>query len=117
MTTTDEQTKIITIGSDQYSLPLAQSTVRESDTVIRAKSEEIVVIGGLIETRKIDQESKTPLLGDIPLFGELFKNKSKGTVKKELVIMLKPVVVGHDTWNDQLQEARALLKQWFPESN
>lgn len=117
VTTTDEQTKIITIGSEQYSLPLAQSTVRESDTVIRAKSEEIVVIGGLIETRKIDKESKTPLLGDIPLVGELFKNKSKGTVKKELVIMLKPIVVGHDTWNDQLQEARALLKQWFPESN
>ena len=116
VTTTDEQTKVITIGSDEYSLPLAQSSVRESDTIIRAQSEEIVVIGGLIETRKIDQESKTPLLGDIPLVGNLFKNKSKGTVKKELVIMLKPTVIGQDTWKDQLQEARSLLKQWFPEA-
>jgi len=116
VTTTDEQIKTIRLGDDDFSLPLAQSSVRESDTIIRAKSEEIVVIGGLIETRKVDHESKTPLLGDIPLLGELFKNKSKMTQKRELIIMLKPVVIGHNSWNDQLKEARTLLKQWFPES-
>jgi len=89
--------------------------VRESDTVIRAKSGEIVIIGGLIETRNVDMESKTPLLGDIPVFGELFKSKSQKTQKKELVILLKPIVVSQDTWKNQLQDARALLKQWFPE--
>ena len=35
--------------------------------------------------------------------------------KKELVILLKPIVIGQDTWKNQLQDARALLKQWFPE--
>ena len=117
VTVTDEQTKTIRLGSDEFALPLAQSSVRESDTIIRAKSDEIVVIGGLIETRKVDQESKTPLLGDIPIMGELFKNKVQTTQKKELVIMLKPTVIGHDTWNEQLIEARELLKQWFPESD
>ena len=116
VTVTDEQNKTIRLGNEDFSLPLAQSSVRESDTIIRAKSGEIVVIGGLIETRKVDRESKTPLLGDIPLVGELFKSKSQTTQKKELVIMLKPIVIGHDTWNDQLKEARALLKQWFPEN-
>jgi len=116
VTTTSEQIKTIRLGNEDFALPLAQSSVRESDTIIRAKSEEIVVIGGLIETRKIDQESKTPLLGDIPFLGELFKNKSQGTQKRELIIMLKPVVIGHNSWNDQLKEARSLLKQWFPES-
>ena len=115
VTLTDEQTKTIRIGEDDYSLPLAQSSVRESDTIIRAKSGEIVVIGGLIETRKEDLESKTPLLGDIPFLGELFKSKSETTQKKELIIMLKPIVVDQDTWKTQLQDARALLKQWFPE--
>jgi len=115
VTLTDEQTKLIQIGDDEYSLPLAQSSVRESDTIIKAKSGEIVVIGGLIEHRKVDMESKTPLLGDIPLFGELFKSKSQTSQKKELVIMLKPIVIGQDTWKNQLQDARALLKQWFPE--
>jgi MSHA biogenesis protein MshL len=115
VTLTAEQTKIIRIGEDDYTLPLAQSTVRESDTIIKAKSGEIVIIGGLIENRQVELESKTPLLGDIPLLGELFKSKSKTSQKKELIIMLKPIVVGQDTWKDQLQNARALLKQWFPE--
>ena len=117
VTLTNEQSKVIKFDGEEIILPLAQSSVRESDTIIRAKSGEIVVIGGLIETRKVDMESKTPLLGDIPIFGELFKSKSETTQKKELVIMLKPIVVGQDTWKNQLQDARSLLKQWFPEEN
>jgi len=117
VTSTEEQTKVIKLGSEEIILPLAQSSVRESDTIIRAKSGEIVVIGGLIETRNVDIESKTPFFGDIPIMGELFKSKSQTTQKKELVIMLKPIVVGQDTWKNQLQDARSLLKQWFPEED
>jgi len=115
VTLTENQRKTIKIGDDILVLPLAQSRVRETDSIIRAKSGEIVVIGGLIETYKIDKESKTPLLGDIPFIGELFKSKSETTQKRELVIMLKPIVVGQDTWKTQLQDARSLLKKWFPE--
>ncbi|MFT6418146.1 MAG: MSHA biogenesis protein MshL [Cognaticolwellia sp.] len=115
VTITDEQTKTIRLSDQDIILPLAQSSVRESDTIIRARSGEIVVIGGLIETRKVDIESKTPFFGDIPIMGALFKSKSESVQKKELVILLKPVVIGHDTWKNQLQDARALLKQWFPE--
>ncbi|MFT6506090.1 pilus (MSHA type) biogenesis protein MshL [Colwellia polaris] len=115
VTITDEQTKTIKLSDQDIILPLAQSSVRESDTIIRARSGEIVVIGGLIETRKVDIESKTPFFGDIPVMGSLFKSKSESVQKKELVILLKPVVIGHDTWKNQLQDARALLKQWFPE--
>ena len=116
VTITEEQIKLIQLGGEEIILPLAQSSVRESDTIIRAKSGEIVIIGGLIETRKVDLESKTPLLGDIPFLGELFKSKRQKIEKKELVILLKPVVIGQDTWKNQLKDARALLKQWFPES-
>jgi len=115
VTITEEQNKTIQIGSEQLILPLAQSSVRESDTIIRAQSGEVVVIGGLIETYKVDIESKTPLLGDIPYLGELFKNKSQKSQKRELVIMLRPIVVGQDTWKNQLQEARSLLTKWFPD--
>lgn len=116
VTITEEQNKTIQIGNEQLILPLAQSSVRESDTIIRANSGEVVVIGGLIETYKVDIESKTPLLGDIPFLGELFKNKSQKSQKRELVIMLKPIVVGQDTWKNQLQDARSLLTKWFPEN-
>lgn len=115
VTVTDEQNKTIQLGTEELILPLAQSRVRESDTIIRAKSGEIVIIGGLIETYSTDEESKTPLLGDIPLIGGLFKSVSDTTQKRELVILLKPIVIGQDTWSTQLQDARALLKKWFPE--
>ncbi|WDE04503.1 pilus (MSHA type) biogenesis protein MshL [Thalassomonas viridans] len=115
VTVIEEQVKVITLSEGDYVLPLAQSSVRESDTIVKAKSGEIVVIGGLIETQKTDLESKTPLLGDLPILGEAFKNKSKASQKKELVIMLKPIVIGQDTWQNQLEDARSLLKQWFPE--
>lgn len=117
VTLTAEQNKVIQLGGQELILPLAQSRVRESDTIIRAKSGEIVVIGGLIETYQTDQESKTPLLGDIPLLGGLFKSVSEVTQKRELVILLKPVVIGQDTWKTQLQDARSLLKKWFPEED
>jgi len=115
VTLTGEQNKTIQVGSQELVLPLAQSSVRESDTIIRAKSGEIVVIGGLIESYTIDEESKTPLLGDIPLLGELFKGKNETSQKRELIILLKPIVVGQDTWKTQLQDARSLLKKWYPE--
>jgi len=115
VTITEEQNKTIQIGSELLVLPLAQSSVRESDTIIRAQSGEVVIIGGLIETYKVDMESKTPILGDIPYLGELFKNKSQKSQKRELVIMLKPIVVGQDTWKNQLQDARSLLTKWFPD--
>ena len=71
----------------------------------------------MIETRNVDIESQTPFLGDIPFLGELFKSKSQITRKTELVIMLKPIVVGQDTWKNQLHDARQLLKEWFPEDD
>jgi MSHA biogenesis protein MshL len=117
VTLTDEQNKTITLGNDQLILPLAQSSVRESDTIIRAKSGEIVVIGGLIETYTIDKESKTPILGDIPYLGELFKSKSETSQKRELIILLKPMVVGEETWKTQLEDARELLQKWYPEND
>jgi MSHA biogenesis protein MshL len=117
VTVTAEQNKTIQLGTEELILPLAQSRVRESDTIIRAKSGEIVVIGGLIETYTIDKESKTPLFGDIPLLGGLFKSVSESTQKRELIILLKPVVIGQDTWKTQLQDARLLLKKWFPEED
>ncbi|WP_252730549.1 pilus (MSHA type) biogenesis protein MshL [Colwellia sp. E2M01] len=115
VTVTEEQNKVIQIGDEELVLPLAQSRVRESDTIIRAMSGEVAVIGGLIETYNIDLESKTPILGDIPFLGELFKSKSTQSQKRELVIMLKPVVVGQDTWKHQLKDARSILTKWFPE--
>jgi len=113
VTETEEQLKVITLDDQRFELPLAQSNIRESDTVIRAQSGEIVVIGGLMQTTTEDEESKTPILGDVPILGNLFKSISKRQEKKELVILIKPTVVMPDAWKKQQAHSRALLNTWY----
>jgi MSHA biogenesis protein MshL len=110
---TEEQEKVITLNEEQYILPLAQSTIRESDTIIRASSGEIVVIGGLMQSVVTNEESKIPLLGDIPFMGNLFKNKREKETKKELIILLKPTVVGENTWRTQIEASRSQMADWL----
>jgi MSHA biogenesis protein MshL len=110
---TEEQEKIVTLNQEQIVLPLAQSTIRESDTIIRANSGEIVVIGGLMQSIISEELSKTPILGDIPYFGQLFRNTREKETKRELIILLKPTVVGTNTWTEQLENSRAQMADWL----
>ncbi|WP_394228333.1 pilus (MSHA type) biogenesis protein MshL [Pseudoalteromonas spongiae] len=113
VTETEEQNKVVTLNDQDYVLPLAQSNIRESDTVIRAGSGEIVIIGGLMQTLTTDQESKTPVLGDMPILGNLFKSVRRVQNKKELVILIRPTVVMADTWQQQQQRSLKLLNSWY----
>ena len=112
---TEEQNKTINVGTaDPLVLPLAKSSIRESDTVVQANNGYIIVIGGLMKTDKKEVVSKVPLLGDIPWVGEAFTNRSESTKKVELVILLKPTVVDNDTWQKELQRSSELLDKWYP---
>ncbi|TDA94360.1 hypothetical protein, partial [Halomonas marinisediminis] len=53
--------------------------------------------------------------GDVPGVGHLFRNSTKLNQKTELVILLKPTVVGVNTWQKELERSRDLLQEWFPE--
>lgn len=112
---TEEQKKIINVGTAKpLELPLAKSSIRESDTVVQANNGDIIVIGGLMKTDKQEIVSKVPLLGDIPWVGEAFTNRRESTKKVELVILLKPTVVEKDTWQNELQRSSELLDKWYP---
>jgi MSHA biogenesis protein MshL len=108
---TDQQ-KTVTVGNITQQLPLALSTVRESDSIVRARSGQVIVIGGLMQETTNDQDAKTPFLGDLPGVGSLFNHKKQTSVKSELVILLKPVVVkSADEWNDELLKTRGNVKE------
>ncbi|MGN1394750.1 MAG: pilus (MSHA type) biogenesis protein MshL [Succinivibrionaceae bacterium] len=98
-------------------LPTAKSDVRETDTIVEAKSGDVILIGGLMRQSKQEQLSKLPVLGDIPWFGELFTDRYNSDVKSELVILLRPVVVGPTTWNEEIKKASDLLQKWYPDEN
>ncbi|CAH7031405.1 Pilus (MSHA type) biogenesis protein MshL [Vibrio chagasii] len=113
----EEEVKELNLGSTTgvVQLPLAKSSIRESDSVIRAQDGDVVVIGGLMKSNTSDVTSKVPFLGDIPALGHLFRNTNQLTQKTELVILLKPTVVGVNTWQTELERSRDLLQQWFPD--
>ena len=112
---TEEQSKTINVGTaDPLVLPLAKSSIRESDTVVQANNGDIIVIGGLMKTDRQEIVSKVPLLGDIPWVGEAFTNRRESNRKVELVIVLKPTVVEKDTWQKELQRSSELLDKWYP---
>lgn len=110
---TQEQERVITLNQEQFILPLAMSNIRESDTVIQARSGEIVVIGGLMQSIIEKTNSKTPILGSIPGLGQLFKSRREVEIKKELVILIKPTVVGANTWKKELKNSREALADWL----
>ncbi|HLG29052.1 MAG TPA: hypothetical protein VI387_02475 [Candidatus Brocadiales bacterium] len=67
-------------------------TVREADTVIKARDGETVVIAGLMKDKERINEQKVPVLGNIPFLGWLFKNIKRTKEKTDLVILLTPTV-------------------------
>ncbi len=67
--------------------------VREADMVVRARAGQVVVIGGLMQERKSDDESKIPFLGDLPGIGRLFRSTAQEVRKSELLILLRTTVL------------------------
>jgi MSHA biogenesis protein MshL len=86
----------VTVSGQTDTLPLALSQIRESDSVVRAHSGQVIVIGGLMTAQNSTINYQTPVLGSIPIVGNLFKSKQTTATKTELVILLKPIVVGDD---------------------
>jgi len=70
-----------------------------------------VVLGGLMQERASNIDGKRPLLGDVPLVNTLFRTKHKSRVKTELVILLRPIVVDDQTWNEQLNESQQNMQR------
>lgn len=98
-------------AANQLTIPLALSTIRESDSIVRARSGQVVVIGGLMQNQTKDSTASVPLLGDLPLVGGLFRHKQQVTRKSELVILLRPIVVDTDkTWTDEVNKSTGSFK-------
>jgi len=104
VTKVQDQIKEIDIAGESFSLPLALRDVRESDSIVKAKNGQVVVLGGLMQETNSDVNTKRPFLGDVPVLNALFKAKQQSTVKTELVILMRPIVVDENTWQNQISE-------------
>lgn len=101
-----DQNKVITLGDDNvFNLPLALSTTRQSDSIVRARSGQVVVIGGLLQNSSDNTDAEIPWAGKLPLVGNLFKQQRKSLLKSELVILVRPQVIADDVWLDELRKS------------
>lgn len=117
VTEVEEKQKYVKLNDDEYTLPLAYSTVRETDSIIRARSGQIVVIGGLMQNKSFETISKVPFFGDIPLIGALFRQKRQEIVQSELVILIQPRIIDTQLPAERIDQlnkrySRVLLPEW-----
>lgn len=102
-----DQRKRIDLGANTgvLELPLAQSTIRESDTIVHAHNGQVVVIGGLMQNQTEEDIAELPFFGNIPFLGTLFRATRQSSRKSELVILLKPTIVNNKSSNKHLIES------------
>jgi type IV pilus assembly protein PilQ len=81
----------ITVASGGVNVPSIDT--REIVTQVLVNDGQTVVLGGILETEHRDDQTKVPLLGDIPVLGALFKEQSKTNNKDELLIFVTPKIV------------------------
>ena len=74
-----------------------QIRTREIESMLRLRSGEIAVLGGLMEDRVDHDTGRIPLLGDLPVVGELFTRRDNAVRRTELLIFLRPLLIDEPT--------------------
>jgi MSHA biogenesis protein MshL len=111
LTTVTEKTKQVDLGSvGNYRLPLASSSVNETDTVVRIQDGNIVAIGGLMQLESSRNASGVPGTTGMPGLGALFGNRATQGRKKEVIVLIKPTIIRTAAdWEAQTRRTRAAL--------
>lgn len=103
------------VTKDGYKMP--GIATRSAYTTVNIPSGMTMVIGGLLNSDDANTIQKVPLLGNIPILGELFKYHNKSRQKTEIVVLITPRVVSEETparmspdmedaYNDSRREVR-----------
>jgi MSHA biogenesis protein MshL len=117
ITEVTDQTKSFIIGGEDQQLPLAFTKVRESDSIVRAVSGQVVVLGGLMQELSRATQAGAPVLGELPLFGPLFRQDQQAATRSELVILLRPLVVEENGWSGEVQQVRGRFENLESEAS
>ena len=88
---------------------------RSAKTTVIAKDQETVVLGGIMQDRTIESTSKTPILGDIPIIGHLFREQTHQRLKTNLLLFLTPYIIKDKTDFRRIFEKKMKERQQFIE--
>ncbi|PCI56921.1 MAG: type II and III secretion system family protein [Alphaproteobacteria bacterium] len=90
---TVQDPSIALVGAGLITSVIPEVNVQEIDTVVRVNSGQPIVMGGLLQDRVVSKEESVPVLGEIPVFGNLFRTQDDLISKTELVIFLKATIL------------------------
>jgi len=109
-----EKQKNVNLGAlGNFQLPLAASTVNESDSVVRVSDGHIVAIGGLMKQQQSSNDAGLPGTVGHPVAGTLFGQTNRSATKSELVILLKPTIIrGDRAWQADAAEVQERLQAY-----
>lgn len=95
-----------------------QTSTREMESMLEIENNQTAVLGGLMEDQLSKLTDEVPLLAKIPLLGNLFQNHNDTTIKTELVIFLRPIVIKSASVDADFSEFRNILpdQNFFKES-
>ncbi|MDO6384903.1 MULTISPECIES: pilus (MSHA type) biogenesis protein MshL [unclassified Uliginosibacterium] len=114
VTAVTQEINLGTLG--KFSLPLASSQVSEMDSVVRIRDGQMVALGGLIREGAANTDQGIPGASNLPIVGNLFKNQSIESERRELVILLRPTVVQNPgNWSDDIRQSNARVGRLLDE--
>ena len=108
----EEKQKQLNLGSlGSFTLPLASSSVRETDAIVRVPDGNIVAIGGLMRQDATSTRAQLPVAGDAPGVGRLFGQRGVVSSKQELVILIKPTVIqSRGDWEEGREQSASRIR-------
>ena len=112
-----EKTKVIDLGTTggTLTLPLANSSVNETDSIVRVQDGQIVAIGGLMKQSQSSDSNGLPGTTSSSGFGLLFGSRDSYKKKSELVVLIKPTIIRNESsWKDDLYETQGRIQQLDP---
>lgn len=112
----EEKTKNVNLGDmGTFTLPLASSSINESDSIVRVQDGSIVAIGGLMSQAQNNNRNGLPGISGVPGLGLLFGQKSVTNRKRELVILMRSTVIrGEQSWREAAAEVQERVQELDP---
>lgn len=112
VSTVAEKEKVIDLGAlGIYRLPLAASSINETDSIVRVQDGNIVAIGGLMRQEQSSDRSQLP--GASGAAANLLGQRSAGLRKRELVILIKPTMIDNDrAWTQDLKDVQERVRAY-----
>ena len=112
VSTVAEKEKVIDLGAlGIYRLPLAASSINETDSIVRVQDGNIVAIGGLMRQEQSSDRSQLP--GATGAAANLLGQRSAALRKRELVILIKPTMIDNDrVWTQDLRDVQERVRAY-----